>query len=39
MEGVTFHSEIIKTFVNGNLVFNEGDFDETVRGKRLLFNI
>jgi dihydroorotase len=38
MEGETFHSEIKNTFVNGNLVYNEGKFDENVKGKRLLFN-
>jgi dihydroorotase len=38
MEGVTFHSEIKKTFVNGNLVYNEGEFDETTKGQRLMFN-
>lgn len=37
-EGHTFHSKIIHTFVNGNHVFNNGIFDETSRGKRLLFN-
>jgi len=38
MEGETFHSEIKKTFVNGNLVYDEGRFDETVKGIRLMFN-
>ncbi len=37
MEGETFHSQVIKTFVNGNLVYDQGDFNETFRGHRLLF--
>ncbi len=37
-EGHTFKSSIITTLVNGNVVFNKGKFDETVKGKRLLFN-
>lgn len=37
-EGVTFHSKIEKTFVNGNLVFDNGKFDETQKGKRMTFN-
>ncbi len=36
-EGTTFHSAIVNTFVNGNLVFNKGSFDESVMGSRLLF--
>ena len=38
MEGVNFQSQIIKTFVNGHLAYNEGMFDESKKGKRLLFN-
>lgn len=38
MEGVTFHSKIVSTFVNGHRVFNRGIFDESKKGKRLLFN-
>ncbi len=37
MEGVTFGSRIEKTFVNGQLVFNNGSFDETTKGMRLRF--
>ncbi len=37
MEGVTFHSKIVSTFVNGHRVYNQGVFDESVKGKRLLF--
>lgn len=37
-EGQTFHSVITHTLVNGNVVFEKGLFDESVYGKRLLFN-
>jgi dihydroorotase len=37
-EGQTFHSKITHTFVSGNLVYANGAFDESVKGKRLLFN-
>ncbi|MCA0429399.1 MAG: dihydroorotase [Bacteroidetes bacterium] len=37
-EGHTFKSSIEKTFVNGNLVFNTGEFNENYFGSRLLFN-
>jgi dihydroorotase len=37
-EGHTFKSSIEKTFVNGNLVFNNGAFNESFFGSRLLFN-
>ncbi len=36
-EGHTFQSRVIKTFVNGHLVYNEGAFDESNKGKRLEF--
>jgi len=36
-EGVTFSSRITHTFVNGNLVFEQGRFDEKIKGQRLLF--
>lgn len=39
LEGLTFHSKIVKTFVNGQLVYDNGVFDETVRGERLMFNV
>jgi dihydroorotase len=38
MEGETFHSKVTHTFVNGNLVYNHGVFDESVKGIRLTFN-
>lgn len=37
-EGVTFHSLITHTFVNGNLVFHEGMINDMHKGKQLLFN-
>ena len=36
-EGHTFKSRIIKTFVNGHLVYDEGKFDEGIKGKRMSF--
>lgn len=37
-EGEEFKAQINKTFVNGNLVYNEGVFDESTRGMRLEYN-
>jgi dihydroorotase len=37
-EGTTFSHAITHTFVNGNLVYENGKFNENVRGKRLTFN-
>jgi dihydroorotase len=37
-EGTKFSSHISHTFVNGNLVYKNGNFDERHRGKRLEFN-
>ena len=37
-EGTTFDASVLQTWVNGNLVYDNGQFDETVRGKRLLFD-
>lgn len=36
-EGYTFSSSIEKTFVNGHLAYNNGTFDESKRGERLMF--
>lgn len=36
-EGVTFRSSVSMTFVNGNLVYNDGVFDESAKGCRLKF--
>ena len=35
VEGTTFHSSITQTFVNGNLVYNNGHFNENTRGMAL----
>lgn len=37
-EGTTFNSIITHTLVNGNLIFNQGIFNDNVKGKRLEFN-
>ena len=37
-EGQEFKSSVSKTFVNGNLVYNKGVFDESTRGMRLEFD-
>lgn len=36
-EGETFHSAITHTFVNGHLVYENGLFDESVKGMRMTF--
>lgn len=36
-EGYTFKSAVVKTFVNGHLVYNNGQFDESQYGERLTF--
>ena len=38
-EGHTFKSSIVKTFVNGHLVYDNGKFDESVKGNRLTFDL
>ena len=37
-EGQIFKAKVTHTLVNGNLVYNNGEFNETFRGMRLLFN-
>ena len=37
-EGTKFSASVLQTWVNGKLVYDNGQFDETVRGKRLLFD-
>ncbi|MBR3698655.1 MAG: dihydroorotase [Bacteroidales bacterium] len=37
-DGMTVHSHVTHTFVNGNLVYENGVFHEGFRGERLLFN-
>ncbi len=36
-EGHTFPAEVTHTFVNGELVYFKGAFDQSIRGQRLLF--
>lgn len=35
LEGTTFHSKVLMTFVNGNLVFNDGKILDQQKGMRL----
>ena len=37
-EGTTFSSTITHTFVNGNLIYNKGVFNDEIKGKRITFN-
>lgn len=37
-EGHTFSSQVKMTFVNGNLVYDQGRFNESFIGQRLMFN-
>jgi dihydroorotase len=38
LEGQTFRTRVEKTFVNGNLVYNQGEINSEYRGKRLTFS-
>lgn len=37
-EGICFDHTVLKTWVNGNLVYTEGKVNECTRGRRLIFN-
>ncbi len=37
-QGVTFNSKVTHTIVNGNIVFDNGNFDESTKGHRLQFD-
>lgn len=37
-EGTTFRSRVVKTIVNGTVVYDNGVFNEDYRGQRLLFD-
>lgn len=37
-EGTNFKSKVTHTIVSGNLIYNNGVFDESTRGQRLLFD-
>jgi dihydroorotase len=39
LEGMSFHSKVTHTFVNGNLVYDNGKINEQKFGERLLFEI
>jgi len=36
LEGTTFHSQVTQTIVNGHLVYDQGTFNETNKGKALV---
>jgi dihydroorotase len=38
-ENYTFKSRVIQTYVSGHLVYDNGIFDESVKGQRMLFNV
>lgn len=38
LENFTFPASVLNTFVNGSLVYNNGSFDESVKGQRMRFN-
>ena len=38
LENFTFPASIEKTFVSGNMIYSNGSFDESIKGKRLFFN-
>jgi len=37
-EGTKFGSTVTHTFVNGNLIYNQGVFNDDIKGKRIEFN-
>ena len=39
LEGETFHSKVTHTFVNGNLVYSNGNFTEAVKGQRIVSSL
>lgn len=38
LNGQTFSSKVLKTFVNGHIVYDDGKFDDSVKGSRLVFD-
>jgi len=38
LEGTTFTSRVTHTFVNGNLIYKEGVFNDAIKGQRLEFD-
>jgi len=37
-EGTQFHTTVSQTIVNGNLIYDKGEFNDEIKGKRLIFN-
>ena len=37
-EGTEFKSTVTQTFINGNLIYDEGNFDDITKGERITFN-
>ena len=37
-EGTTFSSTVTHTFINGHLIYNNGEFNNEIKGKRITFN-
>jgi len=37
-EGTKFNATVLRTFVNGNLIYDRGVFNEKIKGKRIEFN-
>jgi dihydroorotase len=37
MEGHTYHWQVEKTFCNGHLIYNKGEFDDSSRGEEISF--
>ena len=37
-EGTEFKSTVTQTFINGNLIYDEGNFDDVTKGERITFN-
>ncbi len=38
LEGTTFNSKVVKTIINGTIVYDDGAINEDYRGQRLLFD-
>ncbi len=37
-EGTTFQSKVLTTLVNGNIIYDNGRFNDKIKGKRLVFD-
>jgi dihydroorotase len=38
LEGTKFQSKVTHTFVNGNLIYNQGTFNDDLKGMRIEFD-